>query len=175
MEKSVTYGLSRLSYALLTEDGTYAAPLSLPGAVKITLSPETFAISFTGLDCIPQDDNLIEYGYKGQFTVAGLTTDFKKSVYGYEGADGDLIEKRTVTSQVCALLFETDGGIPMRQCYYVCRFGKPEIVHETKTETTTVSTFSIPVTMRANASASIRRVNFNTNSDTYKNWFKAVQ
>lgn len=175
MEKSVTYGLSRLSYALLTEDGTYAAPLALPGAVKITLSPETFGISFTGLDCIPQENQTIAYGYKGQFTVAGLTTDFKKSVYGYEGADGDLTEKIVISSQVCALLFETDGDIPMRQCYYICRFGRPELLYETKTNSTTVATFSIPVTMRANAAKSIRRVNFNTNSDTYKNWFKAVQ
>lgn len=175
MEKSVTYGLSRLSYALLNADGTYAAPLALPGAVKITLAPETFGVNFTGLDCIPQEEKTIAYGYKGQFTVAGLTTDFKKSVYGYVGSDGDLIEKLVISSQVCALLFETDGDIPMRQCYYICRFGKPEIVHETKTQTTNITTYSIPVTMRANAAKSIRRVNFNTSSETYQNWFKAVQ
>ena len=54
MNKEISYGLSSLYYAVISDTG-YLTPKPLPGAVKINLTPEEYNLTFTGLDCIPRD------------------------------------------------------------------------------------------------------------------------
>lgn len=171
----LVYGLSSLYYAMPTDSG-YATPKALPGAVKISLSPEQYDLSFTGLDCIPRPDKSIVYGYKGSIVIAGLTADFCKDIYGHViDPDGSQIEKITTSLQSCAVLFETDGIPVTRYCYYNCTFGRPEFNPETKTDSVTVSTVSLPIIIRANSAGDIKKKNSDPASDVYKNWFTAVK
>lgn len=175
MENLITYGLRSLYYALGT-DGGYSVPKAYPGAVKISLSPEQFNLSFTGLDCIPKDEQTIVYGYKGTLTVAALLPDFCRDIYGDTlSADGGLIEKITTSIAACAILFETDGTPASRHCYYSCRFGRPDFNAETDTKTKNISTVALPVIIRPNANKDLKHILYENNSSAYQNWFEAVK
>lgn len=175
MSNEISYGLSNLYYAIKF-GSSYAVPKPVPGAVKINLNPEEYVLTFTGLDCIPKDTHSIVYGYKGSVVIAGLPADFYKDIYGYTpSASGGLIEKVSASAVESALLFETDGVPASRHCYYSCRFGAHEFAAETKTQTVSVSTVTIPVVIRAGTNGSLKHILPKNNSAAYQNWFKAVQ
>ena len=174
MNKEISYGLSSFYYAVISDTG-YLTPKPLPGAVKINLTPEEYNLTFTGLDCIPRDVESIVYGYKGTVVLAGLTADFYKDVYGYTPVAGGHIEKVSSAITKCALLYETSGEPVTRHCYYSCRFGAHEFMAETKGQSVSVATVSVPVIIRANANGDIKRINFAENTAVYQNWFKGVQ
>lgn len=81
------------------------------------------------------------------------------------------------------MLFEIDGEIPERQCYYSCFFGRPDFNGETKTNSINAATVQIPVIVRPQKDideeiphddGDIRLINSDVTSAIYKNWFKAV-
>lgn len=174
MSNEISYGLSSLYYARKSGSG-YAVPKPIPGAVKINLNPEEYVLTFTGLDCIPREKQSIVYGYKGSVVIAGLPADFYRDIYGYESsAGGGLIEKISDSMVESALLFETDGIPASRYCYYSCRFGAHEFAAETKTKSVSVSTITVPITLRAGENGKIKHILPYSNSAAYQNWFKEV-
>lgn len=175
MSNEISYGLSNLYYAIKF-GSSYATPKPLPGAVKINLTPEEHVLRFTGLDCIPRDKVSIVYGYKGSVVIAGLPANFYKDIYGYEpSSSGGIIEKVSSSIVESAILFETDGDPVSRHCYYSCRFGAHEFAAETKSKSISVSTITIPLTIRADNQKNLKHILPKTNSAAYQNWFKAVQ
>lgn len=174
MDREISYGLSRLYYAVISESG-YLTPKPLPGAVKISLSPEEHVLTFTGLDCIPREVCSAVYGYKGTVTLAGLTADFYEDIYGYTPVAGGYTEKVSSAVTSCALLFETSGEPISRHCYYSCKFGAHEFTAETKGQNVNVATVAVPVTVRSLANGDIRRINTEPGSEVFENWFKEVQ
>ncbi len=170
----LAFGISKLHYALRLDDA-YDIPKVLPGAVKIALSPKQEDSIFNGLNCpFPEVHGSDFYGYDGTLTVASLTTDFYADVFGYEISKNGLIEKATSALPECALLFETDGNVAERHCYYSCYFKRPDFNGETKTESVEVVTIQIPVFIRPTESGIVKLINSDTTSEIYKNWFKAV-
>ncbi|MCM1577974.1 MAG: hypothetical protein NC078_04160 [Ruminococcus sp.] len=175
MDKVISYGLNNLYYALKADSG-YNAPKSVPGAVKISLSPEEYALTFTGLDGIPKNTANILYGYKGTLTIAGLTADFYRDIYGYELSDeAGLVQKVTSSYAECALLFETQGEPVSRHLYYSCFFGGHEFTAETKGKSVSVTSVNVPVTVRADSEKRLKRILFDDSSERYINWFKEVK
>lgn len=177
MSNEISYGLSSLYYAIKV-GSSYATPKPLPGAVKINLTPEEFVLTFTGLDCIPRTKASIVYGYKGSVVIAGLPTDFYKDIYGYvPSSSGGIIEKVSSSMVESAILFETDGDPVSRHCYYSCCFGAHEFAAETKTQSVSVSTITVPLTIREDSQKRLKHIlpNNKNNSAAYQNWFKAVQ
>lgn len=175
MSNEISYGLSSLYYALKL-GSSYAVPKPIPGAVKISLTPEEYALTFTGLDCIPREKHSIVYGYKGTLVIAGLPADFYKDIYGYvPSSSGGLIEKVSTSKAESALLFETDGAPVSRHCYYSCCFGAHEFAAETKTQSVSVSTITIPLIIRPDSKGNIKHILPKNTTLAYQNWFKAVQ
>ncbi|MDE5740817.1 MAG: hypothetical protein K2H90_00040, partial [Oscillospiraceae bacterium] len=130
----------------------------------------------TGLDCIPRDTHSIVYGYKGSVVIAGLPADFYKDIYGYvPSSSGGIIEKVSSSMIESAILFETDGDPVTRHCYYSCRFGAHEFAAETKTQSISVSTITVPITIRADNKGNLKHILPKNTSAAYQNWFKAVQ
>lgn len=173
MGNTVTYGLTNLYYAPHGSDG-YSVPVRLPGAVKITITPEEVSFPFTGLDCVPHEGSAIQIGAKGSVEVATLPAAFLRDMYGFTGTDTELTEKENVLSGKCAVMFETDGT-PSRHCYFHCRLGKPEKTFETKGSSTSVAVYSIPIVMRADSDGDICYENRNPKSERYQKMFEGVQ
>lgn len=172
-----SFGLSNLHYAVTTEEG-YAKPVRIPGAVRVNLDPEYIDLSFTGLDGVPQP-NPVLYGYTGTMTIAEIPKEAYAQLYrNYILKDSNsLIECVTpsITSPSVALLYESSGKPSVRSVFYKCSFGYSSIVAETKTDTTTILTVSIPISIRFNDSGYISYKVFDENTTKYKNWFEAVQ
>lgn len=179
----LAFGISKLHYALRTDED-YAVPKALPGAVKIALNAKYDELIRDPLNAVwPVLDSSHFYGYDGSVTIANLTPDFCVDVLGYELSSKGLIERSTYYRPECALLFEVDGSVPERHCYYSCFFGRPDFNGETKTNSINAATVQIPVIVRPQKDideeiphddGDIRLINSDVTSAIYKNWFKAV-
>lgn len=171
----VSYGLSKLYYAVLSENG-YGTPKNIPGAVSIKLDPVIREIKFTGLDGEEKTPYTIFDGYNGTIEFAGLTDDFLKDILGYTDADdGTLIE--VVPSFVlpkCALLFET-SGVPQRHKYFYSAFSRPAFSAETTSNSVKIDPISLSVSIRKHPTTKeIKRISSNASAASYKEWFSAV-
>lgn len=179
----LAFGISKLHYALRNSNG-YSVPKELPGAVKIALNAKYDELVRDPLNAVwPVLFSSHFYGYDGNVTIANLTPDFCVEVLGYKLSSKGLIERSTYHRPECALLFEIDGSIPERHCYYSCFFGRPDFNGETKTSSITAATVQIPVIIRPQKEideeiphddGDIRLINSDVMSATYRNWFKEV-
>lgn len=171
----ISYGLSKLYYAVLSDNG-YGTPKNIPGAVRINLDPVIREIKFTGLDGEEKTPYTIFDGYNGTIEFAGLTEDFMKDILGYTAAeDGTLIE--IVPSFVlpkCALIFETSGTVA-RHKYFYSTFSRPGFSAETTSNSVKIDPVSLSVSIRKHpATKEFKRISSNISAASYKNWFSAV-
>lgn len=183
----IRYGLKNLYYAVATAGTggalTYAAPVAVPGAKSISLSPAGSAIDEPADDVVwfHKDTN---DGYTGSVefedtaagdaflaAVLGMTTDSKDVVF--ESASDEYKE--------FALLgqFTLEGGSDnetgKRFCLFRCIAARPDVAGQTKeVGGLTIATNTVNITAMARINDDMVKASCDSNSDAYAGWFTAV-
>lgn len=114
----VRYGISNVHIFERTEtDGTvtYGSPITVPGAVHITLDPQGSVTPFHA-------DNIVYWigrsnqGYEGELELALILDAIKTSYLGYVAAtNGNLIETNKAGKE-CAIVFQFETDTESRRC-----------------------------------------------------------
>lgn len=177
----VQYGLRNVHYAPYEElDGeiTYDAPIAIPGAVSLTLTPRGELAEFYA-------DNMIYYsaaandGYDGTLSIATIPEQFAIDALGEEKDedDGVLTEKSDARQKDFALMFEFEGDVKAtRHVLYRCSANRPTITGETTTNT------KEPQPNELTFISSARPVDFavktkttaDASEEVYNNWYNEV-
>lgn len=179
----VQFGISNAYYAVRNSDGTYAAPVHMPGA-------QNLAISNSGSDSnIVYADNMnfwsksTKSGRSGDLQMTKFPESFYIDVLGQEKdpATGMLYESPNDNAKEFALLFqlETDLG-GKRVVWYRCTATTPTYTAATATESITEASESSTITAAAatfgtgvNAVTKTQGV-CETNDTAYNTFFSAV-
>ena len=150
MGNKVTFGLTKVHYAVITEgeDGTYTygTPVPIPGAVSMSESPVGESTKFYA-------DNGVYYatssnqGYEQTLTFAKIPDQFRIDVLGDKLVNGGLYENADAKQKQFALLYEIDGDKEADKfVYYNCTAARPGISSNTKGESTEVNTNELTIT-----------------------------
>src|SRR5690625_4917357 len=140
MSNKVQFGLKNVHYAPYeeTENGiVYEAPIAIPGAVSLTLTPRGELSEFYA-------DNMVYYsaaandGYDGTLSIATIPEQFAIDALGEEKDedDGVLTEKADARQKQFALMLEFDRDIKAaRHVLYNCSANRHTIKGCTTTST----------------------------------------
>lgn len=149
----VRFGLSNVHYSVYTPGvseapGTYATPVALKGAVKMTTSPEGDSNTFYA-DNIPYAVFETNNGYTGTLEVAAVDVEFLKTALGYEtdATSGLTYEATDSQPSSVALLFEIDGNVEkQRFVLYNVTFSRLDQENNTKSKSTDPDTVELNFT-----------------------------
>ena len=176
----VKYNLKNAHYALLDieEDGTisYGSPVSIPGAVSISLDangePENFYAD--GIAYYVINNNM---GYDGDLELALIPEGFRVDVLRETLDENNvLIENSGAEIHPFALLFEFDGDIRhIRHVLYNCSASRPGIEGKTNEESREVQTETLTLKATPLPGGVVKAKTGNrTDSSAYENWYNAV-
>jgi phi13 family phage major tail protein len=181
-ENKVIFGLKNAHYSVITEgeDGaiTYAAPVTLKGAVEISLDPKGDQADFYADDVLYYTTTSNQ-GYETTLTVANITQDFRVSVLGevLEGTDNVLTENANAKPRKIAFLFEFDGDVKAtRHVLYNCTVARAGMNSATKTETSEPQTQELTLIAAPRPTDSVvkRSTTATTPDAVYDAWYTAV-
>lgn len=138
--KGVRYGISNAHYALYTEGtggtaGTYATPVAMPGATKLTLTPQGNTWTFYA-DNIAYETGSSNTGYEVSVTIAVVGDQAKIDLLGYAADDNGVVyEAADAEPKSCAFLWQFDGSkVKKRGLLYNVKFNRPTETGNTKTD-----------------------------------------
>lgn len=147
--KTVRFGLSNVYYALYDEtSGKYGTPVAIPGAVKMSLTKVGESETFYA-DNIPYATFESNGGYTGELEVAVAADQFLTDCLGMtKDTNGLVIESADDEVKQFALLYEVSSNTePQRFVFYNTVASRPEPEHNTKSDSTTPDTITLPCTM----------------------------
>ncbi len=176
----VKYRLKRLYYAPATIDEpsgdvTYAAPIRMPDAVSISLSPkgDLIVVYADAQEIILGRDNA---GYDGETELLRIPESFEVDCLGSsKNEDGTIEENDSDISKPFALLFEFEGDVKaIRHCMFLC-YASKQTVDGNNSESKTPTNDKIAIKCRARADGKIKtKTGDTTPADVYDNWYNAV-
>ena len=180
----IRYGIKNCYYAVATISSTgtatYTTPVSLPGAVSISLSAEGDTNNFYA-DNIVYFTSVANNGYSGDLELAKIPDDFLTACMGYTAdAKGVLIEDAGATPAHFALIFQFEGDVnAKRTVLYNCVAARPEISSNTKADSIEPNTESIPITATTILNSTLNKDVVKascteTESTAYNSWLTAV-
>lgn len=151
MESKVTFGLSNVHIAKLTETAegiTYETPFALPGAVSLTMDKEG-ATSIFYADNIPYYKRSSNNGYSGTLTIADVIEKFLTDILGQEkDTNGAIFENADDNAARFALMCEIDGDVKKRRIvFYDCLAERPSIDYSTTEQEIEVKQASMDLTI----------------------------
>lgn len=181
----IRYGISNVYVAVLTEanDGTisYGTPFALPGAVSLSIDPES------GESTPFYADNIVWYktpevnnGYTGELELAVVPQKFLTDVLGMyadAGDSGTIFEAATFNPKRFALLFQAEGDTyNTRYCFYDCMASRPSRENNTKEDSIEPGTDTISLTMSPRSSDQLVKAicDGEISTSMYNTWFSAV-
>lgn len=180
-ENKVVYGLENAYYAKLTfgEGGTptFATPVRLPGAVELSLEPQSNEVTFAAdndANYFQEEENK---GYSGKLTIANVPLSFYKEILGEEenSTDGTMIEYADAKFSPFALLFQFDGDASKtRHVLYYCSASRVTIASKTGKD---ISGAELNIIAKQLVKDNKKYVKAKTTSDQaakYADWFKNV-
>lgn len=180
MSNKVKYGLKKAYYAVATEgvDGvlTYAAPVALPGAKSITMSPIGESAEFYADDMAYFDDESNE-GYEGELELALIPDAFLKSILGEtEDTKKVMFEKSSAVKGEFALMYEFTGDAKAtRHVFYKCTASRPEISGKSKEKAKEPETEKIKFKARPTVDGTIKgKTTAETDLTAYNAWYTTV-
>lgn len=147
-ENRVRFGLSNVHVAPRTGEGTYGAPVKVPGAVSLTASPEGNSDKFYA-DNIPYYTAITNAGYSGDLELAILPDAVKAALgLGFIDSNGAFVEDADLVAVPFALLFEVNGDAKNRRnVFYSATAQRPSDESKTKEDGTSVTTEKLSLTM----------------------------
>jgi len=138
--KGVRFGISNAHYALYTEGtgataGTYAAPVAMPGATQLTLTPQGDTWTFYA-DDIAYETGSSNTGYEVSVTIAVFGDQAKIDLLGYVADNNGVVyEPADAEPASCAFLWEFNGSkVKKRGVLYNVKFNRPTMTGNTKTD-----------------------------------------
>ena len=149
MANKITYGLDQLYYSKITFTGdvpSFATPVSIPGAVSISISNEGDMTKFKA-DNIDYWVGEANNGYSGSFEVADLPQAFYTDILGAVSDSNTVIyEDQNVQSNHFALLFQFQGDEKaVRHVMYNCVAKRPDVASQTKGDTIEPNTMTVDI------------------------------
>lgn len=180
-KNKVKFGLKNVHYALLTvsEEGavSFGAPVPIPGAVSMSLSPQGETETFYA-DDIAYYVSTANNGYQGDLEIALLPDSFRTDVLREveDETDHVLIEKSTAEPQPFALLYQFTGDQQASlRVLYNCATARPSEASSTIKNTKTPTTDTLSLTASPLANGNIKaKTTADTPDEIKKNWFKSV-
>ena len=145
----VRFGLAKAYYAVINNDGTYGAPVALPGAVSLDLNregsePSTFWADNIAYYVTPAANG----GYTGTFNFALIPDSFKVAVLGEVVDDNGMqVEVADATPKAFALLYEVEGDLDKkRYVFFNCTAQRVAAGANTKSDSTNPDTQDLEFT-----------------------------
>lgn len=180
-KNKVKFGLKNVHYALLTvsEEGavSFGAPVPIPGAVSMSLSPQGETETFYA-DDIAYYVSTANNGYQGDLEIALLPDSFRTDVLREveDETDHVLIEKSTAEPQPFALLYQFTGDQQASlRVLYNCAAARPSEASSTIKNTKTPTTDTLSLTASPLANGNIKaKTTADTPDEIKKKWFKSV-
>lgn len=180
-KNKVKFGLKNVHYALLTvsEEGavSFGAPVPIPGAVSMSLSPQGETETFYA-DDIAYYVSTANNGYQGDLEFALLPDSFRTDVLREveDETDHVLVEKSTAEPQPFALLYQFTGDQQASlRVLYNCAAARPSEASSTIKTTKTPTTDTLSLTASPLANGNIKaKTTADTPDEIKKNWFKSV-
>ena len=180
-KNKVKFGLKNVHYALLTvsEEGavSFGAPVPIPGAVSMSLSPQGETEPFYA-DDIAYYVSTANNGYQGDLEIALLPDSFRTDVLREveDETDHVLVEKSTAEPQPFALLYQFTGDQQASlRVLYNCAAARPSEASSTIKNTKTPTTDTLSLTASPLANGNIKaKTTADTPDEIKKNWFKSV-
>ncbi len=176
----VKYGLKNVHVAPLTETDagiiSFGTPRRIPGAVNLSLPPVGETTPFYA-DDIEYFTSITNNGYEGNIEFA-LVPDWFKAMYL-----GEIVDANNVYTEVAgvqpsrfAMMFEFDGDKrKTRHVLYNCKANRPNVDGETKQNTTTPKTESLPLIVKPLPDMTVKaRTNEKTPDSVYNAWYDDV-
>lgn len=174
----VTFGLSNVhigKYEVGTNGAvTLGTPMALPGAVSLSLDPETLEIEFYA-------DNVKYYaqngdnGFSGSLEVAMFTKEIKLALMGYaETADGGIVNIKGANKPAVYIVFEAKGDAQnSRGLLLNVSMGPIKHEHKTNEDKVDVETDSVDITVTGDNSTGMTLVEYPPESTGYSTLFTA--
>lgn len=180
-KNKVKFGLKNVHYALLTvsEEGavSFGAPVPIPGAVSMSLTPQGETETFYA-DDIAYYVSTANNGYQGDLEIALLPDSFRTDVLREveDETDHVLVEKSTAEPQPFALLYQFTGDQQASlRVLYNCAAARPSEASSTIKNTKTPTTDTLSLTASPLANGNIKaKTTADTPDEIKKNWFKSV-
>lgn len=180
-ENKVVYGLENAYYAKLTfESGgapTFATPVRLPGAVELSLEPQSNEVTFAAdndANYFQEEEN---QGYSGKLTIANVPLSFYKDILGEEenSTDGTMIEYADAKFSPFALLFQFDGDTTKtRHVLYYCSASRVTIASKTGKDISGAELNIIAKQLVKDNKKYIKSKTTSDQSTKYNGWFESV-
>lgn len=176
----ISYGLRKCYYAKYDNNGNYYAPVAMPGAIRLTLTPqsEIKKIKFRQVD---RPFTVVDNGFVGKLEIVSLPGKFLTDIFDYERLDnGILVERKQKELTKFALMFETlIEGIPVRCTYLNCYCSKPAFECETiadriSAKTRALDIVIVPETDDLGEDTIKYSISKNSNVNLFNNWFSSV-
>lgn len=182
-DNKISYGLSNVHYAIVTEttnDGvttsSYGTVKAWPGAVNLSLSPEGSQDPFYADDSTYVMLNA-NSGYSGTFESAIIPEDVLKSVLGQtvDSDTGLVIENKDDTVKFIALMFEFKGDQKKRRfCFYRCNLARPDIASQTVEDSISPLTQTVNITATPRPDDGMIKTYCNEGDDIYSSFYDDV-
>ena len=178
----IMYNLKNVHIAIMTQnqDGTYSydTPVSLPGAVNLSLEAQGDANPFYA-DGIVYYRTINNNGYEGDLEIALITDWFRQNVLRERrDTNGVFLEKNTdVEPTKFAMLFEFDGDIKaIRHVLYNCTVSnRPTLASQTREDAIEPVTETLAITADARSDGLIKaRTGDDTTDEVYQAWYQSV-
>lgn len=155
MVEKLTYGISRMAYALKSVGDnnaiSYGTPVALPGAYEISLPSDGDTVRVYA-DNVTYFKTNVNSGYDGNIGLYTLPDSFYTDILGQtKDTDGTIIEAGNDVMAEFALLgeFATETAQTKRFVFWNCVAGRPDFASSTKEETIEPNQLSIPITATA--------------------------
>lgn len=181
MANKIKYGLSKVYYAVATDDGTgtltYGTPVALPGAVNLQMDAQGDTTPFYA-DNIVYWTGTANNGYSGTLELARIPDSFRTAVLG-EIADtnGVTYEKSDTNTVEFALLFQFEGDAnAVRHAFYRCTATRASVVGATSESSITPQTETLNLTAMARINDNLvkSRCDEATAATQYAAWYTQV-
>ena len=150
MDKNkVRFGLSNVAVGSFTESGgtvTLGAPQKIPGAVNLTMDPET-AESIFYADNVKYFVRNQDNGYSGELEMAKFPDSFKTAFMNYVAlTGGGIAEIKTKANTPVYIIFQVEGDVQARRTIlYNVSLGAITEEHSTTEEEIEPNTETLPI------------------------------
>lgn len=176
----IKYGLENVYYAKL-ENGTYATPVHIEGAVSLSLKPAGSSVTAYGDDVALVDFDSNQ-GYTGSIAFNLIPDQFKTDILAETvDANGVVTESSDAHASEAALMFQFLGDVNNRRhILYRCKFARPNIESETTKDKVDVKEESLDLTVRPVVNGSLKHKvksyvdDLPETASIYANWFDKV-